>query len=215
MLNADQFIHSGGKYYEKRFPEILAFIISAYRQMSADKEPLENHEVSITEILVESYLNKKEKRDALGIDDVVFNREPAENSGFVDIKVQTLYSLRNPEAYYIFECKRLDGKAKLNRKYIREGIMRFTAGKYSSYFGVNGLIAYEVNKLDTSVNVQKINSMLLLDYPNVSLAGGMQPVEPVADFKFCYRSLHHLDSSTRLRLFHLMLDVSSLIDTNH
>jgi hypothetical protein len=214
MLNADKFIHSGKRYYEKRFPQIIVYIISAYKQLLADKEPLENSETFITKILVETYLNKGRNREKLGIEDVIFNREPAENKGFVDIKVQTLYSLSNPEAYYIFECKRLDGTAQLNREYIREGIMRFTSGKYSSYYGVNGMIGYEVKKLNTPVNVQKINSILLSDYPLLRRAGGMEPVEIIDDFKFSYQSIHCLDSSRQLRLFHLILDVSFLININ-
>jgi hypothetical protein len=214
MLNADKFIHSGKRYYEKRFPQIIVYIISAYKQLLADKESLENSETFITEILVEIYLNKGKNRERLGIEDVIFNREPAENKGFVDIKVQTLYSLSNPEAYYIFECKRLDGTAHLNREYIREGIIRFTSGKYSSYYGVNGMIGYEVKKLNTPVNVQKINSILLSEYPLLRRACGMEPVEIVHDFKFSYRSVHWLDSSRQLRLFHLILDVSFLININ-
>lgn len=214
MLNADKFIHSGKRYYEKRFPQIIVYIISAYKQLLADKEPLENSETFITKILVETYLNKGRNREKLGIEDVIFNREPAENKGFVDIKVQTLYSLSNPEAYYIFECKRLDGTAKLNREYIREGIMRFTSGKYSSYYGVNGMIGYEVKKLNTPVNVQKINSILISDYPLLRRAGGMEPVAIIDDFKFSYQSIHCLDSPKQLRLFHLILDVSFLININ-
>jgi hypothetical protein len=214
MLIADKFIHSGKRYYEKRFPEILVYIISAYKQLLADKEPLENSELFITEILVETYLNKGGNREKLGIEDVIFNREPAENDGFVDIKVQTINSLSNPEAYYIFECKRLDGTARLNREYIREGILRFTSGKYSSYYGVNGMIGYEVKKLNTPVNVQKINSILLSDYPLLRQTSGMEPVEIIEDFKFSYQSVHCFDSSRRLRLFHLILDMSFLINTN-
>ncbi len=214
MLSADKFRHSGKRYYEKRFPEILAYIVSAYKQLLADKEPLKNNETYITEILVETYLNRSGNREKLGIEDVIFNREPAEKEGFVDIKVQTIYSLSNPEAYYIFECKRLDGTARLNREYVRKGILRFTSGKYSSYYGINGMIGYEVKKLDTLLNVRKINSMVRSDYPSLGRTGELEPVEIAGDFDFCFQSVHPLETSGRLLLYHLMLDMSVLVDTN-
>ena len=64
------------------------------------------------------------------------------------------------KAYFIIECKRLDGNKTLNDKYKNEGINRFITKKYSSYYGANGMIGFVVKKIDIDENIKKIGSFL-------------------------------------------------------
>jgi len=210
MLNADRFIYSK-KIYLESFYRVMAYIVDAYSLLAKNKETLENDENSIRDILVEKYLNNPSRREQLGIENVIFNREVAENCGFVDIKVQTAISLNNPEAYYIFECKRLDGSTDLNKKYIREGILRFTREKYSSNCGLNGMLGFEVRKVDTPVNIEKINRLSVSLSGETGIIKGLTVINAVEGFEYSYKSVHQTASSKTIELYHLMLDVSDII----
>jgi len=212
MLTAERFLYSK-KIYVKSFYRILSYIINAHALLIENKEPLENNENSIRDILVEKYLNNNVKREQLGIENVIFNREVSENSGFVDIKVQTSIALNNPEAYYIFECKRLDGSNELNKKYIQEGILRFTVEKYSAYYGLNGMLGFEVRKIDTTGNIDKINRLVLSEFKETNIIKGLTVIHITGNFKYSYRSIHKTTSSETIELYHLMLDFSDVISS--
>ncbi|MCX6579356.1 MAG: hypothetical protein NT166_04165 [Candidatus Aminicenantes bacterium] len=213
MLIADKFTYSR-KIYVTSFYRILSYIINAYALLIKNKEPLENNENSIRDILVEKYLNNHVKREQLGIENVIFNREVSENSGFVDIKVQTAIALNNPDAYYIFECKRLDGSNDLNKKYIQEGILRFTLGKYSAYYSLNGMLGFEVKKIDTPANMDKINRLAISEFKETNIIKGLTGIHITGDFKYSYISMHKTTSSKTIELYHLMLDISDAISMN-
>ena len=210
MLTAERFLYSK-KIYVKSFYRILSYIINAHVLLIENKEPLENNENSIRDILVEKYLNNNVKREQLGIENVIFNREVSENSGFVDIKVQTAIALNKPEAYYIFECKRLDGSNDLNKKYVQEGILRFTLGKYSAYYGLNGMLGFEVRKINTTGNIDKINRLAISEFKETNIIKGLTGIHITGNFKFSYRSIHKTTSSKTIELYHLMLDFSDVI----
>ncbi len=210
MLSTDKFLYSK-EFYEISFDRILNHIINAYTLMLENKEPLENNENSIRDILVEKYLNNHTERERMGIENVIFNREVSENSGFVDIKIQTVFSLDNPGAYYIFECKRLDGSNDLNKKYIKEGIMRFTLEKYSAYYGLNGMLGFEVSKIDTAGNIDRINRLASSEFNGAGIIEGLTAVCITGKFKYSYRSIHKTRSSKTIALYHLMLDFSDAL----
>ena len=212
-LKADKFAHTGS-IYEVSFDEILKHIIRSYKSLIHDNIQLRNDENKIRDILVEHYLNHPLKRQELGIDNLIFNREPSENmaKGFVDIKIQTMISLNNPQAYYIFECKRLDGSMDLNRKYVKEGIMRFISEKYSSYYGLNGMLGFEVCKLDTTANIEKINRLAAADYPGTHVIKSIARTVATREFNYSYVSSHNTVSLREIALYHLMLDFSGVIE---
>lgn len=211
-LNEDNFLYSQ-KIYEIAFYKILMYIIKAYKLLVEENVQVENNENRIRDILVEDYLNDNVKREQLGIEHVTFNREAAENmdKGFVDIKVQTMISLNEPQAYYIFECKRLDGNKGLNEKYIKDGIMRFVSEKYSSYYGLNGMIGFEVETFDTPDNVEEINQSVFSKYPEAAFIEKIYPVTIIENFRYCFISTHKTVSLNRVELYHLMLDFSHIV----
>ena len=63
------------------------------------------------------------------------------------------------DAYYITECKRVDGSSDLNKKYVKEGVARFVTEKYSSYYGRNIMLGFVVKKIDISSNVKLIEEI--------------------------------------------------------
>ncbi len=212
MLNKDNFLYSQ-IIYEVDFHGILAYIINAYKLLVEEGVQMENKENHIRDILVEKYLNDNVKREQLGIEHVIFNREAAENmaKGFVDIKAQTRISLNEPQAYYVFECKRLDGNKDLNEEYIKEGIMRFVNEKYSSYYGLNGMIGFEVKKFDTPDNVEEINQLVFSKYPEAAFIEKISPAAIIENFQYCFISRHKTVSLKRVELYHLMLDFSHTV----
>ena len=212
MINVEKFLHSP-KIYEVQFHEILKYIIKSYELLIKDNVQLTNNENPIRDILVENYLNHPVKREQMGIGCLIFNREPAENmaKGFVDIKVQTMISLNNPKAYYIFECKRLDGSSDLNKKYIKNGIMRFVCEKYSSYYGLNGMLGFEVRNFNTLDNIEKINKLSISKYPEANVVKKIIPIIIIKSFKYSYISEHRTVSSGKVELYHLMLDFSWVV----
>lgn len=212
ILKANKFLHAK-LIYEVSFDEILKHIIRSYESLIHDNIQLKNDENKIRDILVEHYLNHPLKRQELRIDNLIFNRESSENmaKGFVDIKIQTMISLNNPKAYYIFECKRLDGSTDLNRKYIKEGIIRFVSEKYSSYYGLNGMLGFEVSKLDTTANIEAINRPAADDYPGTNVIKSIARTVLTREFNYSYISSHNTVSLKEIKLYHLMLDFSDVI----
>ena len=212
ILKADKFLHAR-RIYEVSFDEILKHIIRSYESIINDNIQLKNDENEIRDFLVEHYLNHPLKRQQLRIDNLIFNREPSENmaKGYVDIKIQTMISLNNPQAYYIFECKRLDGSTDLNRKYVKEGIMRFVSGKYSSYYGLNGMMGFEVRKLNTTANIEEINRLTAADYPETNIIKRIARTVVSREFNYSYISSHNTVSLKEIKLYHLMLDFSGVI----
>jgi len=212
ILNADKFLYAK-LIYEVSFDEILKHIIRSYESLINDNIQLKNDENEIRDCLVEHYLNHPLKRQQLGIDNLIFNREPSENmaKGFVDIKIQTMISLNNPKAYYIFECKRLDGSMDLNRKYIKEGIMRFVSEKYSSYYGLNGMLGFEVRKINTTANIEEINRLAAIDYPGTNILKKIARTVVSREFNYTYISSHSTVSFKEIEVYHLMLDFSGVI----
>jgi hypothetical protein len=212
MLNEERFSYSQN-IYEIDFHEILTVIINAYKLLVEENVQVENKENHIRDILVEKYLNDNVKRKQLGIEHVIFNREAPENmgKGFVDIKVQTMISLNEPQAYYVFECKRLDGNKGLNEKYIKEGIMRFVSEKYSSYYGLNGMLGFEIKNFNTPDNIEEINLLVSSKYPEAAFIEKISPVAIIENFQFCFISRHKTVSFSQVKLYHLMLDFSHIV----
>lgn len=99
---------------------------------------LYNHEDKISNQLVERYLNAS----FLGLRFILqkpehYDSESGTYKGRPDITVVSFDWFMNPDAYYLIECKRINGEKDLNRKYVSDGISRFIISpspKYSSYY---------------------------------------------------------------------------------
>ena len=139
--------------YVAEFEKLLTKITSCYNHMVENKIMVKNDENAIRDVLLLKYLKNDEMRSKLGLAEFLFDREvPEDNSdGRTDLKISTLNTFTTTEAYYIVECKRINGintngTSGLNSEYIKNGICRFVNNIYSCYYKVNGIIGFIVEK---------------------------------------------------------------------
>ncbi len=205
--------------YEKEFENILTGITTCYKMMIKDTVKVPNDENRIRDILRKDYLNNRQIRDSIGLtDNYIFDREvPEENDlGRVDIKISTHNTFKNPEAFYIIECKRLDnqnltGVSGLNAEYIKNGIKRFVERKYSAYYRINGMIGFVVEEMDISTNITCINNLLKKKFSEANTETVLTALNFINDFKYQYFSIHKDLKDKKIKLYHLMFDFSANI----
>ncbi|MCK5201682.1 MAG: hypothetical protein KAR21_25185, partial [Spirochaetales bacterium] len=137
--------------------------------------------------------------------------------GYLDYKISTENTFIETEAYYIIECKRLNNKtltgtSGLNGEYIKNGILRFVIRKYTSFYGLNGMIGFIVESMDIDGNIQNINMLLENDFKHSNTKDKLEPAIFIDNFKFSYSSLHEDIEGNKIKLFHLMFDFSRNIE---
>lgn len=132
---------------------------------------IQNHEEKIRNYLVENYLDNDEMRSLIGLSEIrlrffpemVENYDAQTNSyvGRTDIRVVSEDTFQNRNDYFIIECKRIDGSTGLNKKYVEEGICRFTGKtpKYQSYHGTNIMLGFVVADIDCVVTLTAISTI--------------------------------------------------------
>ena len=211
-LNASNFAFSGD-FCNAEFKDILSKIVKCYQFMIEDNVQVPNNENLIRDSLLMNYLKKNEVREKVGLLNYLFDREVPEDKtiGRTDIKIQTVNTFVDTDAYYIIECKRLDatntkGNTGLNAKYIENGILRFVSTTYSSYYKVNGMIGFVVQELDIEDNVSLINN-LFNEFPVISCQMGICKIGLTENFEYCYHSSHSTNDGDII-IYHLMLDFS-------
>ena len=163
-LNASGYKYSS-TYRSVEFEHILSGIIACYSTMQSEKVSVINDENIIRDKILYDYLKKEHYKRQFELTGYLFDPELPENKGRIDIRVMPINPFINDDAYYIFECKRLDttnqkGTSGLNGEYISEGICRFVTSKYSSYYNTNGMIGFVVQPMDIHKNTDCINSLL-------------------------------------------------------
>lgn len=183
--------------YQSEFQGLIARLYFCYELMLLDKIELPyNDENKIRDILLANYLNNNELRQRFGLINFLFDPEVPVNSGRSDIKVQTKDTFLDTNAFYIIECKRLDGNSTLNKAYVKDGIDRFTTNYksenheyyYTSHYGINGMIGFVIKNINIDNNMQKIGNFF----------------NAIENHKL-YNSNHK-----NCKLFHLMMDISVL-----
>ena len=183
--------------YEEEFKNLFLNIYSCYILITTDKILIpSNDENTIRDILLTYLKNTKIRHEDCIIEGYLFEKEVDENTshiaGRVDIKIRNINEFliyEEHDAYFIIECKRLDGSKSLNDKYITEGIHRFTSKKYSSYYGVNGMIGFVIKKIDIDSNISRIGDF----------------------FNELEKDKLYDSNHSKLKLYHLMMDFSDNI----
>jgi hypothetical protein len=184
--------------------------------MLTDYDIIENDENTIRNRLWKDYLNNNEIRTKLKLNQYIFHSESPnvddeyKETGKHDIQVYNpIEFCKNTNAYFIIECKRLDGtnsgKGSLNYKYVENGIKRFTSrADYPTFYGINGMIGFVVK---TKKIIEIINSINQLLPKNENLN------DKLIDnyFEFSYLSKHTDFQDKEIELYHLMFDFSSQI----
>jgi len=190
-LNASLLQTPTGIYSKTEFEKLLDGIYRCYKGILFDNIKLpENDENKIRDVLLQ-YLNNNLLRVKYGLLDFLFDPEVPVNNGRSDIKVQTQNTFQNTQAYYILECKRLNGYAHLNKEYKKNGIDRFLIGKYPVHpeYKINGMIGFIIKEIDIDKNIHKIGNFF----------------DRLEKDKL-YQSTHH-----NVKLYHLMLNFSKNI----
>jgi len=201
-------------YSNSEFEDILKGIISCYYSMVSNKIRLpHNDEEAIRDtMLSKDYLKGYNfKEDHPPLSNYHFDKETSENKGRADIRILHINPYISDDTYYIIECKRLDGNKELNRKYIAEGIIRFTnEKKYPFYNDTAGMIGFVVEKIDINKNVLSINELLKQEFSNIDTEETITEKTIISDFEYSYFSKHKVNNASKI-IYHLMFDFSDNI----
>ncbi len=203
--------------YQANFEKITNYIFDICELVVKDytrkQLKLPNDENKIRSIMLEEYLRKQ--KGSYGMSDYRFELEVPENYdgngcyiGRVDIRILLKGDFEKEDAYYIIECKRIDGTSDLNKKYVKEGIARFITQKYSSYYGRNIMLGFVIRKIDVSANVKLIEEIQNSDL-NQYMHGTFQFVKN-GTITESYKCIYQIQSD-ELELCHIFSDYSNII----
>ena len=204
-------------YFNTTFEDILKGIIITYSCIIAAKTKIPlNNENAIRDIfLSKEYLKNINFRNSNPpMANYHFDKETAEDKGRADIRILRVNDYIDDDAYYIIECKRLDGKNKLNKEYIFNGIKRFTnEKKYKFHEHTAGMIGFVVSNMDINENVICINNLLQNNFTEINTEKELTEKQITPDFKYSYYSNHKVKNSTKI-IYHLMFNFSDNINGN-
>lgn len=203
--------------YRANFEKITNYILNICELVVEDYEKkrlkLPNDENKIRSIMVEEYMKKQ--KSVYGMSDYRFEIETPENYvgngkhiGRVDIRILLKNDFEKEDAYYVIECKRIDGTFDLNKKYVKEGVARFVTQKYSSYYGRNIMLGFVVKKVDMSDNAKLIEKIQNKDLDK-NMHGNFEFIESngvVESYKCIYKI-----QSGEVELRHIFSDYSSIV----
>ena len=203
--------------YRANFEKITKYILDICELLVDDYQnkqlKLANDENKIRSIMLEEYMKKQ--KASYGMSDYRFELEVPENYagsgqhiGRVDIRILLKNDFEKEDAYYIIECKRIDGTADLNKKYVKEGVARFVTQKYSSYYGRNIMLGFVVKKIDISANAKLIEDLQNSDLDQ-NMHGNFQLVNS-DNLTESYKCMYQIQSG-KLELRHIFLDYSSIV----
>jgi len=202
--------------FVSNFELIMSKVYQCYLLMIDDFPSIPNNEIEIHNRLYKDYLNKTSILSRFGIKEYFFDFEVPQLDenykiiGRTDIKVYHNKDRElNRDAVYTIELKRIDGGMTLNREYIKEGIQRFTLGKYPSFFSIFGMLGFVVNQIDIDKNVTEINKLLGTDYYQPQTIKYLQP-----DFitNCSYQSEHKDLSDKNLTAYHQFWNFSKIVN---
>lgn len=210
--------------FKQRFYDtIITSLITGCKLMVEDCSKhhfiIENHEEKIRTHLLENYLENDKVRPVLGLEGVPvrFIPEASENYdkttdtyiGRTDIRVVSSNWLKNRKDYYTVECKRIDGTQPLNKKYVDEGICRFTGEtpKYTSFNGKNIMIGFFVKNIDPVVTIEAIAHIHERRISRIMLKN-LTVLKNAKDYCLCESSY-----VSQLSLSHIFYNISSVVSS--
>ena len=221
--NASNFIGTQ-TFSNGEFESLLGCCVGIYNEFIGNNLRCDGKEEKIRDVFFDKLNDDVYRENHPILQYYHFEKEPQENTGFLDIKVKTLNPYGSTKAYYCIECKKLGADNKgyttgLNIEYVKDGICRFVNDYYSSYFGRNVMFGFLVNKVCVQTEIiDKINSKLNRDYINTQgvtvNANGktdLQYVDFAEGYPYSYISTHTHISGKELVLYHLMFDFSNNI----
>lgn len=215
LSNASKFIGTF-TFRDNEFESLLICCVTIYNEFIANNCKCENKEESIRDVFFNRLNDDNYRTSHQILQNYHFEKEPQENTGYLDIKVKTLNPYRSTKAFYCIECKRLGADKALNTEYIKNGICRFVDNYYSSYFDCNAMFGFIINNVHIQTDIiDDINSKLKKQYKNtqgkIVCANKIQPLHYINfanNFPNSFMSTHK-SSSKEITLYHLMFDFSN------
>lgn len=204
---------------QSSFEKIVQYLMDMSEALVSDLakrgDTLPNDENRIRSIILEEYLDKDEVRKNNRMTSYRFTPENMENYsgvgtyiGRTDIRITLTSDFKKKNAYYIVECKRIDGLDPLNKKYVEEGVGRFVRKKYSSYYGRNLMFGFVIKKVNISQNTKKIED--IQNASTDSLLHGDIKIIGTSGVSEHYKCTYKI-ASGELELRHIFADFSSVI----
>ena len=197
---------------------IVDYISKMCGKLVSDRTELPNNEEQIRSILLENYIKNKTFAKENCMEAFRFDPEIPENysgngtyKGRVDIRVMLKSDFSKNEAYYIIECKRINGERRLNNEYVENGIRRFITGYYSSYYLQNIMLGFVVEKINIRENAQKIER--IQNKQEIEYKGKW--IEKYSDNVVLQYTCKHENLSTQLCLWHIFADFSEVIQKKY
>lgn len=206
------------RLHQATFQKIINYIQDISLLVIKDYEnnnlKLPNDENKIRSIILEEYLVKQKVKYKM--EDYRFLSEVLENYqgngkyiGRVDIHVILKNDFEKEEAYYVIECKRIDGTKKMNRKYVEEGIARFITGKYSSYYHRNIMLGFIIKNIDIHKNTLEIEKIQNAS-SDKQMHSSFIPTRNTSKNIETYECTYSINSC-KLQLVHIFSNYSSII----
>lgn len=204
---------------QSSFDKIVQYIMDMSGLLVSDMtergEKLPNDENRIRSIILEEYLDNEVRRKINRMLSYRFTPENMENYsgagsylGRTDIRITLTTEFKKNNAYYIVECKRIDGTDPLNKKYVEEGVGRFVRKKYSSYYGRNLMFGFVVKRVNIPQNTKKIENIQKTSKD--PLLHGDIKIVGTSGVSEHYRCIYNTVSG-ELELRHIFADFSSVI----
>ena len=196
---------------------IMSHLIKCCDEMIADcvasGNMLHNNEDKITNRLVEEYLNKGRNIIRYIVQAPEnYNSDEDEYRGRVDIKVCALDRFFiDAHDYYIIECKRINGGNDLNKKYVTDGVSRFTSNppKYHSFRHRNMMLGYVVSSIDIPENLKVIDRLQRTLLDNCS-SEGFTLIQKVEREHYIYSCQYKVLGDV-VELFHIFYNYSKVV----
>jgi hypothetical protein len=201
---------------------IISHLVDCSNKMKVDcianNNPLINHEDKITNRLVGKYLQAKDKCfHYIAQAPENFDENTDGFTGRVDIKVITLNRYKDATlSSYTIECKRIDGTVRLNRKYVEEGVARFTdfPAKYplQENLGIMfGYVVLPINITDNAIEIEKLQHSILKD---VSV-GPLNLLKSENSEYYVYDCSYNSEHLGHIQLGHLFYDLSGAMECSN
>lgn len=201
------------------FERISDYIVESCNLLSVDyqhqRKQMPNHENTIRNILLEEYLDDDSRRINYGMGDYRFIPETQEHYngqgnyiGRADIRIMLKTDFEKRDAYYLVECKRLEGSRNMNKEYVEEGVARFVSRKYSAFYGKGILLGFVVRQINISKNAQDIEYL-----QNTSVEPSMHGKFAALDIRTSqeiYSCVYQLQGG-ELELRHIFVDFSGVV----
>lgn len=161
MMNVAIFGYSEA-YYKSQLKGLLHDIGVVYDRIIQRGDTLPNNENAIRNEFGKYFSEQSYKAITTTAKDYYYDYEVSlqKTSGRVDMRFLSPNCFAEQDYFFVIECKRIDGRRKLSKEYVENGIQRFTTGKYPSRLGCNAMLGFVVCNIDINKTLGYVNEYL-------------------------------------------------------